>query len=355
VCSSDLELQPVTLEAEPFDTTPPELVRISDKPSSPGPHRTIEEILGTRWTVWIGGLALALGALLLVRYSIESGFFGPGVRTIMGFILALVLIGAGEFLRRTTTEPIPTRSSQSAYIPGILTAAGTIAAFGSIFAAHALYGFIGPSTALLALGATGVGAMLAAAVHGPALAGLGLVGSLATPLLVSSNQPNPWPVVLYLGAVVLAAYFLARLRQWLWLTLASAAGACSWGMVFRFSIFISSSVDVASLMSHAALLHMVLQTGFASFFLGLDPHRGKPDERSFDFAANSAVAGFALVSLCVLNVDATVFDVAWMAAAASIAIMLCFLGARVVPVAGASALSGLVVLGAHDSLATGRQ
>ena len=38
----------------------------------------IETALGTRWAVWVGGLALALGGIFLVRYSIEAGFFGPG-------------------------------------------------------------------------------------------------------------------------------------------------------------------------------------------------------------------------------------------------------------------------------------
>jgi len=66
----------------------------------PDSHPTIEEILGTRWTVWVGGIAPALGALFLVRYSIESGFFGSGIRTIRSLVLALCLIGAGEFLRR---------------------------------------------------------------------------------------------------------------------------------------------------------------------------------------------------------------------------------------------------------------
>ena len=36
---------------------------------------SLEEKLGTRWAVWVGGLALALGAVLMVRYSIERGVF----------------------------------------------------------------------------------------------------------------------------------------------------------------------------------------------------------------------------------------------------------------------------------------
>ena len=74
-------------------------------------------------------------------------------------------------------------------------------------------------------------AITAAMLHGPALAGLGLVGALATPLLVSSERPNPWPVVFYLAVVVSAAYALARLRRWLWLAAAAAIGAGLWTLL----------------------------------------------------------------------------------------------------------------------------
>ena len=62
---------------------------------------SLEERLGTQWAVWVGGLALALGGIFLVRYSIEAGLLGPRVRVILGALLALVLIAAGEWARRT--------------------------------------------------------------------------------------------------------------------------------------------------------------------------------------------------------------------------------------------------------------
>ena len=37
-------------------------------------ERSLEENIGTRWAVWVGGLALALGGVFLIRYSIEAGF-----------------------------------------------------------------------------------------------------------------------------------------------------------------------------------------------------------------------------------------------------------------------------------------
>ena len=176
------------------------------------PATTLEERLGTRWAVWVGGLALALGGVLLVRYSIEQGVFGPGVRVALGALFSLALVAAGEWFRRSE-RGAPVGAIPAAHIPSILTAAGTISAFGTVYAAHALYHFIGPTAAFQMLGAIGIVTMLAAALHGPALAGLGLAGALVVPLLIESQQPNPWPLVIYLAVVAGAAYALARLRR----------------------------------------------------------------------------------------------------------------------------------------------
>ena len=162
------------------------------------PGTSLEERLGTRWAVWVGGLALGLGGLLLVRYSIEQGLFGPGARIVLGALFAAALIAAGEWFRRTEAR-LPVETIPTAHIPSVLTAAGTVAAFGTIYAAHALYDFIGPALTFVLLGVVGIGTMLAAALHGPALAGLGLAGAYVAPMLVSSDKPNPWPVVIYLG------------------------------------------------------------------------------------------------------------------------------------------------------------
>ena len=169
---------------------------------------------------------LALGGLLLVRFSIEQGIFGPGVRIALGAVFSLALIAAGEWFRRTE-RGLPVEAIPAAHVPSILTAAGTVSAFGTVYAAHALYDFVGPAAAFVLLGLIGVATMLAAALHGPALAGLGLAGSLVVPMLVSSQAPSPWPLVIYLAVVAAAAYALARLRRWLWLAVAVVVGVCS--------------------------------------------------------------------------------------------------------------------------------
>ncbi|MDI1265410.1 MAG: DUF2339 domain-containing protein, partial [bacterium] len=186
-----------TPEQIPGDTTPP--------PPLPQPDRGFEETVGTRWVVWIGGLTLALGGFFMVRYSIEAGLLGPGVRTILGGLFALALLLAGEWTRRkesiSAIEALPV-----ANIPAILTAAGTAVAFATVYAAYALYGFLVPATAFILLGLVALGTLAAALLHGPALAGLGVIGAFVNPVLVSSGKPDFWALYIYLAIVTAAAF-----------------------------------------------------------------------------------------------------------------------------------------------------
>jgi uncharacterized membrane protein len=196
-------------------------------PAAPAPDRpSLEERFGTRWVVWVGGLALALGGVFLVRYSIEQGWIGPGVRVALGALLAAALAGSGEWLRRR--QPAPDAAGSIANIPSILTAAGTTVAFATVWAAYALYGFLAPGAAFLMLGIVALVALAAAMLHGPALAALGLVGAEVTPLLVASEKPDYWALYLYLAVVTAAAFALARLRLWRWLAIAALAFGLFW-------------------------------------------------------------------------------------------------------------------------------
>ncbi|RRI05864.1 DUF2339 domain-containing protein [Mesorhizobium tamadayense] len=191
----------------------------------------VETALGTRWAVWVGGIALALGGLFLIRYTIEAGIFGPGVRLTMAGILGLVLIGGAEFIRRTGFR-VPVQGAAGAYIPSILTAAGAFILFGTVYAAHGIYGFIGPALAFTLLGAIAVAAIAASLVHGLALAGIGLVGAMVTPALVAAQAPNPWALFVYLAIVLAATAAIARIRDWMALVAAAFAGTGIWTIVY---------------------------------------------------------------------------------------------------------------------------
>ena len=196
-------------------------------PPPPEAQPGFEERIGTRWVVWVGGLTLALGGFFMVRYSIEAGLLGPGVRTILGGLFALALLAAGEWTRRK--ESISQIAALPiANIPAILTAAGTAVAFATVYAAYALYGFLVPATAFILLGLVALGTLAAALLHGPALAGLGVVGAFVTPILVSSDKPDYWALYIYLAVVTAAAFGLARVRLWPWLAVTTIAFALLW-------------------------------------------------------------------------------------------------------------------------------
>src|SRR5882757_7242538 len=215
-----------TEEAAPIpSSSPPPIPDIPAPAPQPGPG--FEERIGTRWVVWVGGLTLALGGFFLVRYSIEQGLLGPGVRVLLGGLFALALLAAGEWTRRKESlgaiEPLPI-----ANIPAVLTAAGTAVGFATVYAAYALYDFLVPATAFILLGMVALGTLAAALLHGPALAGLGIVGAFVTPILVSSNKPDYWALYIYLAIVTAAAFGLARIRLWRWLAVTTIAFALLW-------------------------------------------------------------------------------------------------------------------------------
>ena len=130
------------------------------------------------------------------------------MRIFCGGLFALALLAAGEWTRRKESIS-DIVALPIANIPAILTAAGTAVAFATVYAAYALYGFLAPATAFVLLGLVALGTLAAALLHGPALAGLGVVGAFVTPMLVSSDQPDYWALYIYL-AIVTAASLRAR-------------------------------------------------------------------------------------------------------------------------------------------------
>ncbi len=223
---------PAIAPAHPAKTPVPAEATRTGHGTAPAPDRPdIETALGTRWAVWVGGVALALGGIFLVRYSIEAGWFGPGTRLLLAGLFGLTLVAAGEFVRRTGMRgPVP--DTAGAYIPSILTAAGAFTLFGTIYAAYGVYGFIGPATAFVLLGVIALATLALALVHGQALAGLGLLGSLATPVLVASEAPNAWALFGYLAIVLAASVAVARIRLWRFLASAAFAGFGLWSLAY---------------------------------------------------------------------------------------------------------------------------
>ena len=214
--------------AEPAPPGPPEPV------PSPGPDsrpQALEEELTSRWLVWGGSVALSIGGYFLVKFSIEQGWLGPAIRVSLGVVLGVLLVLAGEWLRRRPLERA-LAAIRPSYIPPSLTAAGISILFTSIYAAHALYDLIPASAAFVFLAGVAACAVLLSLSQGPLIAAIGLVGGFLTPWLASTGEHRPevlFPYLLLLTAGLLA---IVRYTAHWWLAWLALAGATIWPLLW---------------------------------------------------------------------------------------------------------------------------
>ena len=142
----------------------------------------MEQALASRWFVWIGGLAIAIGGLLFVKYAYDNNLIPPAVQIVLGLIAGAALVAAGEFVRRKSAPAM-----EQSYVPAALSAGGIVTLFGSIYAAYALYELIAPTPAFIGLAVVAIGALALSRLQGPLIAALGLIGSYVTPAIIPSD------------------------------------------------------------------------------------------------------------------------------------------------------------------------
>jgi uncharacterized membrane protein len=292
--------QPTQTETKEEPAEPTEAPRptpVEPKPSSveaqvyasgSAPARDFEKQFGTRWTVWVGGIALALGGIFLVRYSIEQGLLGPGTRVLLGGLLAAILIVAGEWTRRR--ENLSGMAGlPSAHIPGVLTAAGTTVAYATAYAAYALYDFLNPAIAFVLLGMIAIATLVAALLHGPALAALGLIGAYVAPALVATDTPSFLALYIYIVVVTGAAFLLARARLWRWLALMAIVFGMLWLLV---GVADPRAVSIAPHTFFAVAGFLLAATLLVSGFM-FGPNA---DAGEIDPVSSGAIAAYALAA-----------------------------------------------------------
>lgn len=182
--------------------------------------RGFEQRLGARGFVWLGAACIALAGAFLVKYSIDEGLLGPATRVTLGVILGILLLVAGDYMRR-----------RSVTIGQALTAAGIADLFASLFAAFALYHLLPAAFAFVLLaGVTFLGIALSLR-HGPFVGLVGLAGGFITPAIVSTGEPNPGVLFTYLYFLQLGALWLERQRGWWYLPAIANAGGLCWAFL----------------------------------------------------------------------------------------------------------------------------
>lgn len=204
--------------------------------SSPEPRSTIGErvrgfdwegLVGVKLFSWIAGIALVIGGVLFLRYSIEHGRLTPPIRMTLGFITGLTLLFVSE-LRIANRYRVTANAMDGAAI-AIL--------YATTYAAHALWGLIGGGIAfVLMIGITAAAVFLSIRRDSAFIALLGLIGGFSTPALLSSGENRPVILFSYLLLVNAAVAWIAHRKRWMWLTLLSVGFTVfyQWAWVARF-------------------------------------------------------------------------------------------------------------------------
>ena len=188
-----------------------------------------ERFVGGRLLIWIGGIALAVAGVYLVRYTVEIGLVTPQVRMIVAALFGLLLVGAGEAARSRPAIAGDPRIAQA------LVGAGILVLYATAYGALQLYGLIGLGTASALMVAITAGALALSLRHGAPTAVMGLVGGFLTPLLVGDPNSSAVPLLAYLALLNGALFAVAQRRGWTWLAAGAAVLSFIWTGLLLFS------------------------------------------------------------------------------------------------------------------------
>ena len=206
-----------------------EIPAAEEQPAPPRPAKPqsggLENLIGGKLPIWIGGVALILSAFFLVRFSIESGLLGPGVRSVIGALFGIALLGGSEVTRRLKATRDDPRVAQA------LAGAGIASLYGTLYMAAELYGLVGAGFAFVAMIAITLAALGLLLRHGPPTAIMGLLGGFLAPFVTGIDPHSIAPLLVYLALFTAGLFALAIHRGWMWLALAATGGGLAWPLV----------------------------------------------------------------------------------------------------------------------------
>jgi len=214
---------PVEHIAAPALPPPPE--PMPQPPPAKTPAASLESLIGGKLPIWIGGVALILSGFFLVRFSIESGLLGPGVRSGIGALFGIALLAGSEAARRLKATADDPRIAQA------LAGAGVASLYGTLYMAAELYGLVGAGLAFTLMAAITLAALGLSLRHGPPTAIMGLVGGFVAPFVAGIDPASVVPLLVYLALFTAGLFALAIHRGWTWLALAATGGGLIWPLV----------------------------------------------------------------------------------------------------------------------------
>ncbi len=202
--------------------------------TSPKAPINFEQQFGANLPVWVGGIALALAGVFMVKYSIESGLLSPLARLLAGGIFGLGLLGAGYWVRTKSHVANDARIAQS------LCGAGIVDLYACLFTATSIYHMMPAVAGFAGMGLVTVAAVFLSLRHGAPIALLGLIGGFLTPALVGSNEPDAPLLFMYLYALLAGVFILIRRKRWWFMAVPTVFCAYLWVVLWLSSSFVTA-------------------------------------------------------------------------------------------------------------------
>jgi uncharacterized membrane protein len=202
--------------APPRPPRTPDSLPPAGPPSLPQPAFDWESMLGVRGAAWLAGIFFVLGALYLAKLGYEQGYFTPILR-----VVVMILAGTAALLWAEVGLRKGYRPAADA-----ISGAGLVALYAGWYSAHVNHRLIeSPLVTFVAMSVTTVVAAGISVRHGAAFtAVLGLLGGLATPVLLSQNSNNALGLFLYLAVLNTGFLWVARRQNWAFITAIALAG-----------------------------------------------------------------------------------------------------------------------------------
>ena len=200
--------EPVVAQPPPHPAAPtaPPL-----SPSEPQPLAQLsrridwEEWIGIKGAAVLGGIVLALAAVMFLRYAIEYALIPPTVRVAIGLVTGIAAIAASERLR----------GRQYVTTANALAFGGIVVLYVSVWATRVLYELVPASLGfLLMIFVTVACGALAWRHRAREIALLGPIGGFATPILMSTGHDDPIGLFGYVLLLDVGLLWLARVRRW---------------------------------------------------------------------------------------------------------------------------------------------
>jgi uncharacterized membrane protein len=165
----------------------------------------LEEAIGGRLLLYVGAIAVVLGAAFFLKYAFDREWITETMRVVLGALAGAGLVAGGLQLGRRGY----------AVYGQVLTGGGLAVLYLAAYAAFGFYGLIGPGTAFALLTIVTAGtALLADWQSSQPMAFMATGGGFLTPFLVGGTTDAQVTLFSYVIVLVVATLYLAKRRNW---------------------------------------------------------------------------------------------------------------------------------------------